>query len=42
MEAVTADLEAADFGLGMLDPAQHELLFTVLREVRVGAGDFTP
>ncbi|HMM94650.1 MAG: MarR family transcriptional regulator [Micrococcales bacterium] len=42
MEAVTADLEQADFGLGMLDPEQHALLFSLLREVRVGARDFTP
>ena len=40
MEAVTADLEAADFGLGMLDEEQHETLFGLLREVRVGARDF--
>ena len=40
MEAVTADLEAADFGLGMLDERQHEALFALLREVRVGARDF--
>ncbi len=42
MEAVTADLEHADFGLDMLGPDQHELLFSLLREVRVGARDFTP
>lgn len=42
MEAVTADLEAADFGLGMLGPEQHDALFSLLREVRVGARDFTP
>ncbi|MGG5258373.1 MarR family winged helix-turn-helix transcriptional regulator [Phycicoccus avicenniae] len=42
MEAVTADLEAADFGLGMLDAQQHDVLFSLLREVRVGARDFTP
>ena len=40
MEAVTTDLEAVDFGLAMLDDAQHEALFTLLREVRVGARDF--
>ncbi len=40
MEAVTADLEAADFGLGMLDEAQHDALFGLLRDVRVGARDF--
>jgi DNA-binding MarR family transcriptional regulator len=40
MEAVTRDLEAADFGLAMLDAEQHDVLFGLLREVRVGAGDF--
>ena len=40
MEAVTRDLEAADFGLAMLDAEQHEVMFGLLREVRVGAGDF--
>lgn len=42
MEAVTADLEAADFGLDMLDADGHATLFSLLREVRVGARDFTP
>ena len=42
MEAVTADLEAVDFGLGMLDAAQHAALFDLLRAVRVGADDFDP
>jgi DNA-binding MarR family transcriptional regulator len=40
MEAVTTDLEAADFGLSMLDEEQHEVLFALLRTVRVGARDF--
>jgi DNA-binding MarR family transcriptional regulator len=40
MEAVTADLEAVDFGLGMLDEEQHDTLFELLRRVRVGARDF--
>lgn len=40
MEAVTADLEAVDFGLGMLDAGQHAALFDLLRAVRVGADDF--
>ena len=40
MEAVTADLEAADFGLGMLDAEQHDTLFGLLRQVRVEARDF--
>ncbi len=42
MEAVTADLERDDFGLGMLDAEQHRALFTLLREVRAAAGDFLP
>ena len=40
MEAVTADLESADFGLDMLDDEQHATLFDLLRTVRVGARDF--
>ena len=40
MEAVTADLEAADFGLGMLDEEQHATLFALLRAGAVGAHDF--
>jgi DNA-binding MarR family transcriptional regulator len=40
MEAVTADLVAADFGLGMVGADGHEALFALLREVRVGSGDF--
>ncbi|QKE84115.1 MarR family transcriptional regulator [Arthrobacter sp. NEB 688] len=42
MEAVTRDLEAADFGLGTLSQEQHDLLFSLLREVRVGSRDFLP
>lgn len=42
MEAVTVDLEEADFGLGMLGADEHAALFSVLREVRVGARDFLP
>ncbi|MGL5818880.1 MAG: MarR family winged helix-turn-helix transcriptional regulator [Phycicoccus sp.] len=42
MEAVTADLEADDFGLGMLDADQHERLFALLRDIRVSARDFEP
>jgi DNA-binding MarR family transcriptional regulator len=42
MEAVTADLEDIDFGLGMLDASQHAALVDILRAVRVGAGDFDP
>ncbi len=42
MEAVTAELEAEQFGLGMLTPEQHATLFEILRVVRVGADDFAP
>ncbi|MBM6405458.1 MarR family transcriptional regulator [Phycicoccus sp. CSK15P-2] len=42
MEAVTRDLEEADFGLDMLSAEQHDDLFALLRAVRVGAGDFLP
>jgi len=37
----TAELNAARFGLGALDGADLETLFTLLRAVRVDAGDFT-
>ena len=40
MELVTADLEAVEFGLGMLDAEQHATLFALLRAVRIGARDF--
>ena len=40
MEAATADLVKARFGLGMLTAAEHEQLFELLRKVRVGAADF--
>lgn len=40
MEATTADLEAAQFGLGMLSADQQESLFSLLKGVRVAAGDF--
>ena len=40
MEAATADLVASGFNLGALTPAEHEQLFTLLRKVRVAAGDF--
>jgi DNA-binding MarR family transcriptional regulator len=42
MEAATADLEAARFGLGMLSAAEHAQLFELLRKVRVAAHDFEP
>lgn len=40
MEAVTRDLEGVQFGLGMLDRAQHDQLFDLLRTVRLSAEDF--
>lgn len=40
MEATTAELEAAKFGLGMLGPGDQAALFSLLRSVRVAAGDF--
>jgi DNA-binding MarR family transcriptional regulator len=40
MELVTADLEAVEFGLGMLNEEQHAMLFALLRAVRIGARDF--
>jgi DNA-binding MarR family transcriptional regulator len=40
MEATTADLEAAEFGLGMLSAQQQDEVFSLLRGVRVAAGDF--
>jgi len=41
VEKATADLMAADFGLGALDAGQHRSLFATLRELRLAAGDFT-
>lgn len=40
MEAVTVQLRAERFGLGMLDAAELESLWEVLRGIRVAAGDF--
>ena len=40
MEATTADLESVDFGLGMLTSDEQDALFSLLRGVRVAAGDF--
>lgn len=40
VEAATADLTAAEFGLGSLDENEQRTIFDVLRELRVGAGDF--
>lgn len=39
-EQATADLMAADFGLGALDKEQHDSLFDTLRDLRLAAGDF--
>jgi DNA-binding MarR family transcriptional regulator len=41
VEKATGDLVAADFSLGALDAQQHRSLFTILRELRLAAGDFT-
>jgi DNA-binding MarR family transcriptional regulator len=38
--AATADLHAAQFGLGALDGADQETLTAVLRDLRLDAGDF--
>ncbi len=40
MEAATADLIDAGFGLGTLDAAQQQQLFALLRHVRHARGDF--
>jgi DNA-binding MarR family transcriptional regulator len=40
VEAATADLVAADFGLGSLDEEELRRLSELLRPVRRGAGDF--
>jgi DNA-binding MarR family transcriptional regulator len=40
VERATADLMAADFGLGDYDPADLETIFNVLHRLRVTAGDF--
>ena len=40
MEAATRDLVAEGFSLGVLTSAEHEQLFTLLRKVRIAAGDF--
>ncbi len=39
MEAATADLEAAGFGLSSLDAAEHDELFRLLRKIRTDHGD---
>jgi DNA-binding MarR family transcriptional regulator len=40
--AATADLHAAQFGLGALDGDDQETLTAVLRSLRLDAGDFIP
>lgn len=40
MEAATADLVEAGFGLSMLSEQEHRQLFELLHRVRLGAGDF--
>lgn len=40
MEAATADLVAAGFGLAMLSEAEQNQLFDLLRRVREAKGDF--
>jgi DNA-binding MarR family transcriptional regulator len=42
VEKVTKELMDAEFGLGALDAESRALLFDVLREVRMAAGDFRP
>lgn len=41
VEAATADLVRADFGLGSLRPPELATIFDVLRPVRLAAADFT-
>jgi DNA-binding MarR family transcriptional regulator len=40
-EKATADLMAAEFGLGALSTEQHDSLFGTLRDLRLASGDFT-
>jgi DNA-binding MarR family transcriptional regulator len=40
VERATRDLMAEEFGMGALSTDQHRELFTVLRDLRVAAGDF--
>jgi DNA-binding MarR family transcriptional regulator len=40
MEEATRDLVNAGFSLNALTPQEHQQLFTLLRKVRVAAGDF--
>jgi DNA-binding MarR family transcriptional regulator len=39
-EKATADLMAAEFGLGALSTEQHDFLFATLRDLRLASGDF--
>ncbi|HWG26570.1 MarR family transcriptional regulator [Actinospica sp.] len=39
-EKATADLMAAEFGLGALSTEQHDSLFATLRDLRLASGDF--
>jgi DNA-binding MarR family transcriptional regulator len=41
VERATADLLAADFGMGAYDAAELEKIFDALRGLRVAVGDFT-
>jgi DNA-binding MarR family transcriptional regulator len=41
VDAATADLVSADFGVGVLQPEQLSSLSTLLRPIRIAAGDFT-
>jgi len=41
VEKATADLMAAEFGLGALSTEQHDSLFDTLRDLRLASGDFT-
>jgi DNA-binding MarR family transcriptional regulator len=40
VEKATADLMAAEFGLGALSTEQHDSLFDTLRDLRLASGDF--
>jgi DNA-binding MarR family transcriptional regulator len=42
VEGATVDLQAAGFGLPDYDPERLREIFTLLRGLRVAAGDFTP
>lgn len=41
VEAATKDIVAGGFGLGSLTAEEHQQLFTLLRKVRLAAGDFS-